>query len=155
MAFILNSYVLCCRNQFRVMFGIVCIGWPPHEHSSFAGSGSPEGHLSNRKISLKWISLYLKFPECGFNKFHTYHSSDAKTCHIGPWFSLLAIWITNIPDSKVHGANMGPIWDRQDPGVPSVGPMNLVNRDTVVFTVSKVMTPISTYWAVHILSFTC
>ena len=28
------------------------------------------------------------------------------------------------PDSKVHGANMGPIWGRQDPGGPQVGPMN-------------------------------
>ena len=26
--------------------------------------------------------------------------------------------------SKVHGANMGPIWGRQDPGGPNVGPMN-------------------------------
>ena len=29
-----------------------------------------------------------------------------------------------IPDNKVHGANMGPIWGRQDPGGPHVGPMN-------------------------------
>ena len=29
------------------------------------------------------------------------------------------------PDTKVHGANMGPIWGRQDPGGPHVGPMNL------------------------------
>ena len=28
------------------------------------------------------------------------------------------------PDSKVHGAIMGPIWGRQDPGGPHVGPMN-------------------------------
>ena len=28
------------------------------------------------------------------------------------------------PDSKVHGANMGAIWGRQDPGGPHVGPMN-------------------------------
>ena len=28
------------------------------------------------------------------------------------------------PGSKVHGANMGPIWGRQDPGGPHVGPMN-------------------------------
>ena len=28
------------------------------------------------------------------------------------------------PDSKVHGANMGPIWGRHDPGGPHVGPMN-------------------------------
>ena len=26
--------------------------------------------------------------------------------------------------SKVHGPNMGPIWGRQDPGGPHVGPMN-------------------------------
>ena len=31
------------------------------------------------------------------------------------------------PDSKVHGATMGPNWDRQDPGGPHVGPMNLAN----------------------------
>ena len=30
----------------------------------------------------------------------------------------------HIPDSKVHGANMGPTWGRQDPGGPQIGPMN-------------------------------
>ena len=30
----------------------------------------------------------------------------------------------DFPDSGVHGANMGPIWGRQDPGGPHVGPMN-------------------------------
>ena len=34
-----------------------------------------------------------------------------------------------IPDSKIHGANMGPIWGRQDPGGPHVGPMNLAIWD--------------------------
>ena len=29
------------------------------------------------------------------------------------------------PDSKVHGANMGPIWGQQDPGGPHGGPMSL------------------------------
>ena len=29
-------------------------------------------------------------------------------------------------DSKVHVANMGPIWGRQDPGGPVVDPMNFV-----------------------------
>ena len=28
------------------------------------------------------------------------------------------------PDSKIRGANMGPIWVRQDPGGSHVGPMN-------------------------------
>ena len=30
------------------------------------------------------------------------------------------------PDSKVHGAKVEPIWGRQDPGGPHVGPMNFV-----------------------------
>ena len=32
---------------------------------------------------------------------------------------------SDIPDSKVHGVNMGPIWDRQDPGGHHVGHRNL------------------------------
>ena len=35
----------------------------------------------------------------------------------------IMIWL-NVPDNKVHGANMGPIWGRQDPGGPHVGPIN-------------------------------
>ena len=31
---------------------------------------------------------------------------------------------TAYPDSKVHGAGIGPIWGQQDPGGPHVGPMN-------------------------------
>ena len=30
----------------------------------------------------------------------------------------------DFPESKVHVANMGPIWGRQDPGGPHVDPMN-------------------------------
>ena len=33
--------------------------------------------------------------------------------------------MTNSPDSKVHGANMGPIWGRQDPGGAHIGLVNL------------------------------
>ena len=36
----------------------------------------------------------------------------------------LNIALKGTPDSKVHGANIGPIWGRQDPGGPHVGPMN-------------------------------
>ena len=39
----------------------------------------------------------------------------------------ISIWKVDqhFPDNKVHGANVGPIWGRQDPGGPHVGPMNL------------------------------
>ena len=39
-------------------------------------------------------------------------------------FSFKKIYMKMSPDSKVHEANMGPIWGRQDPGGPQVGPMN-------------------------------
>ena len=32
--------------------------------------------------------------------------------------------VSSSTDNKVHGTNMGPIWGRQDPGGPHVGPMN-------------------------------
>ena len=38
-----------------------------------------------------------------------------------------------IPDSKVLVANMGPIWGRQDPGGPHVGPMNFAIWDIIRF----------------------
>ena len=34
----------------------------------------------------------------------------------------------NYPDSKVHGANMGPIWVLSAPDGPHIGPMNLAIR---------------------------
>ena len=37
--------------------------------------------------------------------------------------------VFSIPDSKVHGANMGPIWVLSTPDGPHVGPMNLAIRD--------------------------
>ena len=38
-----------------------------------------------------------------------------------------------IPDSKVHGATMGPIWGRQDPGGPHAGPMRFAIWDDSCF----------------------
>ena len=32
------------------------------------------------------------------------------------------------PDSVVHGANMGPTWDRQDPGGPILAPWILLSE---------------------------
>ena len=47
------------------------------------------------------------------------------------WGSCVAVWlilgvysVKHYPDSKVHGANMGTTWGRQDPGGPHVGLMN-------------------------------
>ena len=42
---------------------------------------------------------------------------------------VLNIPVCNIPDSKVHGANMGPTLGQQDPGGPHVGHVNLAIWD--------------------------
>ena len=39
-------------------------------------------------------------------------------------FRIALLWVWYYPDSKVLIANMGPIWGRQDPGGPHVGPIN-------------------------------
>ena len=40
-------------------------------------------------------------------------------------------------DSKVHGANMGPTWGRQDPGGPHVGPMNFAICGVITFMTKR------------------
>ena len=37
--------------------------------------------------------------------------------------------VRKFPDNKVHGASMGPIRGRQDPGGPHVGPINFAIWD--------------------------
>ena len=59
------------------------------------------------------------------------------------------------PDSKVHGANMGPIWGRQDPGGPQVGPMNFAiwgGLDKMADNLQTKSNTFSTVKALEILS---
>ena len=46
-----------------------------------------------------------------------------------PWYQFGRYRLVMTPDSKVHGANMGPIWGQQDPGGPHVGLMNFAIWD--------------------------
>ena len=49
-----------------------------------------------------------------------------------PSIHIAAVLIASNPDSKVHGANMGPIWGRQYPRGPHVGHENLAIWDYIV-----------------------
>ena len=51
-------------------------------------------------------------------------------------------WGPKPPDSKVHGANMGPIWVLLAPDGPHVGPMNLAIRGPS----RKIALPIVRHW---------
>ena len=75
-------------------WNIIGLEWCSVPHLGWARIGILDGFRVLPLLSFRWILCWLAFI-----------SSDT-------------------PDSKVHGANMGPIWGRQDPGGPLVGPMN-------------------------------
>ena len=52
----------------------------------------------------------------------------------------------NIPDSKVHGANMGPTRVLSAPGGPHVGPMNLAIRDALLLRLASGGCQASSWW---------
>ena len=43
----------------------------------------------------------------------------------------LKLAMNNNPDSKIHGANMGPTWVLSAPVEPQVGPMNFAIREVI------------------------
>ena len=68
-------------------------------------------------VQPQWITQYLTFI-INFVHLLTSWSLTHQWPRLLPWI--------NFPDSKAHGANMGPIWGRQATGGPHVGPMNFV-----------------------------
>ena len=59
--------------------------------------------------------------------------------------------------SKVHGANMGPTWGRQNPGGPQVGHVNLAswvnNQGVYIHKCSECYDNFNTYRAILVLKF--
>ena len=50
---------------------------------------------------------------------------------------LCGVFFENNPDSKVHGAYMGPIWGRQDPGGPHVVPVNFAIWEILIYVLLR------------------
>ena len=66
--------------------------------------------------------------------------------------------VTHFPDSKIHGANMGPIWGRKDPGGPHVAPMNLViwfgnSLNQLIQLIIISINPSINHSIIHVVSF--
>ena len=47
---------------------------------------------------------------------------DINTVILYLYISYVKPTLRKIPDNKVHGANMGPVWGRRDPGGPMLAP---------------------------------
>ena len=80
--------------------------------------------LWNYHGSLYIYHIHCIAPHKEFVMMFAFRGRGHTECHVCTILKLgCLVWSSN-PDSKVHGANMGPIWGRQDPGGPHVGPMN-------------------------------
>ena len=89
-------------------------------------------HVSKRGWCIRsHIRRYLDLP--------SNVTSPAGLVHTQIYVAANGLWLTSlttgknitqsnpIPDSKVHGANMGPIWGRQDPCGPHVATWTLLS----------------------------
>ena len=81
--------------------------------------------LMNKQSSWQWLEM-------------TWHSWDINVMRLPCSY--------NYPDSKVHGANMGPTWVLSAPGGPHVGPMNLAIREMLFLCGREVMYCGDSYW---------
>ena len=78
--------------------------------------------------------LPIRFRRMGHSRMFSILATvvGGKRCFWDPWTKVskpcAITWriskVIGLPDSKVRGANMGPIWRRQDPGRLHVSPMN-------------------------------
>ena len=78
-----------------------------------------------------WPNLIISIGGGGKNDIAQGSSGYETMYHI----SVIPLGTIIIPDNMlVHGANMGPMWGRQDPGGPHVGPMNHASLDMLFYT---------------------
>ena len=73
------------------------------------------------RILLKWVIPVIHIS--GDNNHHRHINMIHGSFWNGLKISLFQV-PNSFPGSKVHGANMGPTWGRQDPGGPHIGPVN-------------------------------
>ena len=98
--------------------------WCPRKQDSWGQHGTHLGPVGPRWAHVSPMNLAIRGScthswMCSPRITQTVTHPYLQTYKVNRDFSM------KVPDSKVHGANMGPICDRQDPGGPHVGPMNL------------------------------
>ena len=80
--------------------------------------------------------LFWEFPDLQFNLIFLHRTKCSSTLFRSDVVNTTGAPFTNIPDIKVHGANMGLIWGRQDPGGPHGGPNNFTIWDRLTLILS-------------------
>ena len=102
----------------------ICLLTTWQHHSTMGGFYIPAGQLDvfSTTAQAKLISHKM-------DRLFILHHKSSHTSHYRKHDTALILYqlpyFRSLPDSKIHGANMGPSWGRQDPGGPHVGPMKL------------------------------
>ena len=86
-------------------------------------------HVNKGVTSITWI-LKIRYP-------HWTKRTTTKPYTYFMRFGLICFVLVT-PDGKVHGANMGPIWDQQDPGGPHVVHINFTIWDVISLLVDVI-----------------
>ena len=73
----------------------------------------------------RWIKRCRRGPGLSRGKTGQHKWLTIPQRRVSPNHSHSFDYIRKVPDSKVHGTNMGPIWGRQDPGGPPCWPHEL------------------------------
>ena len=82
--------------------------------------------MGNHWLVWNWEhSVWLAEPETDKQMVWTDNHGRIKSFKIHGTIDMNYLFLMSYPDSKVHGANMGPILGRKGPGGPHVGPMNI------------------------------
>ena len=96
-------------------------------------------HVSNGALCFTWYTDILIIhkgsmaPSVIINPVNVSLCLCTNTCETSHHTVMYHLRNSVFPDGKVYGANMGPIWGRQDPCGPHVGPINFAIWVTVIF----------------------
>ena len=148
------------KGQWRraLMFSFIC-GWI-NDWVNNREAGDLRRHRGHydvnvmfwRKLTMLWrLSTWINMYESpawwisvnpqvyfGFSVIWIPVACDLKTDRSFPVASgSLGCLLPSIPDSKVHGANMGSTWDRQDPGGTQVGHMSFAIWDMMQYLLDR------------------
>ena len=103
------------RTHRSIYFACICVIYINRTHVTY--------HI-HRYIYMHKSTAY--WPVCrSLNSKHTECNKIVIITSKRHFYVINIFSLRIIPDKKVHGANIGPIWGRQDPGGPHVGPINL------------------------------
>ena len=119
---------LCCQFYFLYLLPLktqglswcqLCHHWQHHLHQWL---------LLRQPLVLPAMIKLVSWQLTGFSRKKLAFFSVNYDCNTS-WWLCCPRQHQRFPDSKVHGANMGPTWVLSAPDGPHIGPMNLAIRD--------------------------